>query len=469
MIDFDEMDEAPGGRLYDLVIYGATGFTGCLLVEHLDAVLSDRRALPHKWAIAGRDVEKLKQLSSRCKCEPDVLEASTDEQIRDMADLCTVVVAAAGPFSLCGEPVIKACIEKHTHYIDVTGEVVWMAKMIRRYNAAAKENGVMIIPCVGAMCAPNDINLYLLAQKLGPLKQFRELAMGMGGQSGGTFFTGYKQYEGMTPSEFQDVHLNPFSLGGQRGKAVREEDADQGEALQDADFPGVWTYPGHTTHCAVRLMRRSAQLFEDACEEGTQYGKDLVISSCDITLDERTAKRMVKGAHGPQDVGELVKFARTMEAMANVAPKKGGGPPAATRQHCFYEAFAIAEGENGEWAHVHLTAPEGYELTAMTSIVAALVLLEEAETVNPKERGGVVTGAFALRGTTWIERLGQRPFGDGGGKPATFEVHDGKPAVEVVQEAAMRSDATGGFVMDGQRKGTLKAWAPAELYTRRWF
>lgn len=468
MIDFDEMDEAPGGRMYDIVIYGATGYTGCLLVEHLDAVLSDRYSLPHKWAVAGRKVDKLKELASRCQTEPAVIEAATDEQIEDMADLCTIVVAAAGPFSECGTAVIKACIEKHTHYIDVTGEVVWMRKMIDAYHAAAKEKGVMIVQCAGAMCAPNDINLYLLARKLGPLKRFREYSLGSGiFQSGGTFVTGYRQYDGMMPREFQDFHLSPFSLGGVRRKAVRAADADQAEAREDEDFSGIWTFPGHTTHCALRLMRRSVLLFEQAAENGMEIGEDVVVSTCSVSLDEKRAQRSVKGGNGPQDVKELVKWAMTMEAMAGTAPKVGGGAPASSRQHCYTEAYAVAEGENGEWAHVHHTGPEGYEVTAMTSITAALVMLEESEVVNAKENGGVLTPAFALRGTSWIERLGKRPFADTEGRTMTFEVHDGKPSVETMQQAVWNSDTAGGALMDGQRKGAIKAWAPPELYTKR--
>jgi len=325
----------------------------------------------------------------------------------------------------------------------------------------------MIVQSAGAMCAPNDINLYLLAKKLGPLKRFQEYGMSTGFQSGGTFLTGYKQYDGMMPSEFQEIHLSPFSLGGMRGKAAREADYEPGEAAQDESFPGIWKFPGHSNHCSVRLLRRSVQLFEEAAEEGLEYGKDIVVSCCDVTLDEKRAQRSVKGGNGPQDVKELIKFAMTMEAMATTAPKPGGGPPAASRQHAQSEVWAVAEGENGEWAHVHYTGPEGYEVTAMASVTAALVLLEESDAVNPKENGGVLTPAFALRGTRWIERLGLRPFGETQGRPMTFEVQEGKPPVEVLQQAVLQSDTAGASLMDAQRKGVIKPWAPPELYSRR--
>jgi len=464
-MDFDDLDDAVGGRMYDVIIFGATGYTGCLMVEHLDAVLSTKDAIPHKWCLAGRDEKKLKTIASKCKTEPNVMAVNSNEDYETMAELCHVIIAAAGPYDLCGTPVIKACIEKKTHYIDVTGEVVWMRKMIDTNHQAAKEAGVQIVQCAGAMCALDDINLYLLLQK-GPLKDFREYSVGTGFTSGGTFFTGYKQYDGMMPHEFENVHLNPFALGGTRECGLREEDKDQREAVADSLYPNIWKFPGHSTHAAVRICRRTVQLFEESPDDGINCGKEITVGCYNCTMDEKTAVRMVKGNQGPQDVKDLIKFTMTMEAMSSTAPPRGGGPPAAARATCYTEAYSVAEREDGEWVHVHYEGPEGYEVTAMSAVNGALCMLEEAELLKPKERGGVLTPAFAFHGSTWIERLGARPFGDTNNRMMKFEVRDGKPSQEEMDKVVFGSDTAGAYMADLQRKKAINGWAPPEIYDR---
>merc|ERR1712045_827648 len=94
------------------------------------------------------------------------------------------------------------------------------------------------------------------------------------------------------------------------------------------------------------------------------------------------------------------------------APEPGSGPPKETRAMCFSEAFAVAEGENGEWAYVHFTSPDAYEVTAIASVAGALTLIEEIDDLKP--RGGILTPAYAFHGSTWVDRLQERGFGNTG-------------------------------------------------------
>lgn len=467
-MDFDDLDEAPGGRLYDVTLYGASGFTGCVLLEHFDAMLSLPDAQPHKWAIAGRSVEKLKVLASKCENPPDILEVNDDESMLNMAEVSTVVVSAAGPFSQYGTPVVKACVNAKTHFIDVTGEVVWVRKMIDMFHEKAKEAGIFVVNCAGAMCALDDIAILAMQEKVGPMKRFKEWNLGAGILSGGTFLTGYKEYDGMAPIDFERVHLNPHGLVTLKPPPrVREADHDLHEAVQDDLFEGVWTFPGHPNHCAARILRRTKQLFDGSTEEKVDIGQNVVVQSVSATLDEKTAQRQAKGGQGPQDVQALFKFAATMEAMSNSAPKPGGGPPQATRDMCHTELWFVGEGENGEWAHGHYSGPEGYEVTALTSMTAALVILEEPELIKPKERGGVVTPGFALYGSTYVERLTGMKFATREqGRPFVWEVGTGMLEKDRIMKSVWESDAAGGVLADAQRRGVAKGWAPAELYTK---
>ncbi|CAE7871206.1 SCCPDH, partial [Symbiodinium necroappetens] len=179
MIDFDELDEVePEKRPYDLVIYGATGYSGCLAVEHLDALLSLPSAASHRWAIAGRSEEKLQKMAARCQTRPKVIVANTRAEIEEMVEEAVVVLALAGPYLACGEQVLRACVEKGTHYIDITGEVNFSHFVIQKYHQAAKEKGIMIVQFAGAMSVPDDLAAYLLVRQLGPLKQLRVYTWG---------------------------------------------------------------------------------------------------------------------------------------------------------------------------------------------------------------------------------------------------------------------------------------------------
>jgi short subunit dehydrogenase-like uncharacterized protein len=137
------------GKLYDLTIYGATGFTGTLVAEYL-AVRGPRAGV--RWAVAGRDAEKLHRLVTRLKAEfptageIGVIVASTKEA-ELVAKASKVVLTTAGPFALYGEPLVAACIEHKADYCDLTGETPWMAMMLSKYEAAAAKAGVV-------RCAP---------------------------------------------------------------------------------------------------------------------------------------------------------------------------------------------------------------------------------------------------------------------------------------------------------------------------
>eukprot|EP00913_Durusdinium_trenchii_P018727 g17597.t1 len=112
--------------------------------------------------------------------------------------------------------------------VDVAGETVWMHEMLRRYHEEAKQKGLLLVNACAQVCAIDDVNCYLLAKHLGPLKQFREY----GGTTGGTFLSGATNMEGMTEERLR-VQNDPYSLGGQRAGGAREVDLDCSAAAQD--------------------------------------------------------------------------------------------------------------------------------------------------------------------------------------------------------------------------------------------
>lgn len=445
-MDFDDLDDAVGGRAFHLVVYGATGYSGCLICEHLDAILSLPDAPPYRWAVAGRNKKKLDKLASKCKSSPGVVVASDRESLESMAECCSAVLNAAGPYMLSGTAVVKACVEKKTHYIDITGELVWMRRMIDYYHKAAKEGGIMIIHCAGVMCAPEDVGLYLLAKKLGPLAKFQLYQMEGGvASTGGSFLSGYAGYEEMTSPEL-DVLIDPFSLGGARKEGRRKEDEDPEDATLDQLFPDIWLAPGHSTACAHRILRRSCELFEAdvaaKVEDAPSYGEKILISSRYCFSKESSAKQRAATNKEPRDIKGLMKHAETMKKALErgQAIPPGYGPNRKARGEGFMDFFCVAQGESGEWAHVRIAGPDALEATAMCVVAGAFVLLDEADQIKQKDRGGVLTPAYAFHGSTFVDRVAATPFAGIAGREMRYSVYDGKPEVDALQKAAKDAD-----------------------------
>ncbi|CAK9043019.1 unnamed protein product [Durusdinium trenchii] len=273
-------------RPYDIVILGATGFTGRLMVQHLDSLICAGQAKVRAWALVGRHAQKLRTVAASCRTSPTTLVAEGDA-VEEVVRQAFVVIAAAGPYALCGEAVVRACVRSSTHYVDVAGETVWMHEMLRRYHEEAKQKGLLLVNACAQVCAIDDVNCYLLAKHLGPLKQFREYFFSYGGTTGGTFLSGATNMEGMTEERLR-VQNDPYSLGGQRAGGAREVDLDCSAAAQDSIYPALWLLPAYNGHTGGRIVRRSCQLFEG--EEGPSYGSQLVVQIRDAAINRRSAE-----------------------------------------------------------------------------------------------------------------------------------------------------------------------------------
>mmetsp|Transcript_11840 Transcript_11840/g.27004 ORF Transcript_11840/g.27004 Transcript_11840/m.27004 type:complete len:473 (+) Transcript_11840:81-1499(+) len=462
-MDFDDLDAAGGCRLYDIVVYGATGMTGCLICEHLDAMFSQDEETAKKWAIAGRSPDKLKKMAKNCKTEPGVIEVREGENRKDdlelMCEMTTVVINVSGPYIIAGKDVVAACVEKNTHYLDVTGEVIYNRRMIDFYHKKAKEKGVMIIIMCGFMCAVGDASAYLLAKKLGPLKNYREYYMSTAAaRGGGSFFSGFAQYEHMNISE-PPLLNDPFALYGERKAGKRKEDMDTKDGERDPMLPEVWISPSFVGHPGMRIIRRSCHLFEQGGDDGVQYGESVVVASFDAFSNEMAASQNAVMTRQPEDVRKIMKNAETMEG--GLRRGQGGipgtGAPRETRILSKTEEYAVAEAEDGTKAYVHFEGPEGYEVTSLLCISGALTLLDEAYEVNAAERGGVVTPAYAFHGTTWLERANAMTFACRPGRNPTWDVVDGELDQKIVMDSLHANDAHSGMfqmkLMSGEIKG----------------
>ncbi|KAK5046877.1 hypothetical protein LTR84_007231 [Exophiala bonariae] len=148
------------GREYDIVVFGATGYSGTLTAEHIASKFPPEL----KWAIAGRSADKLQQLATRCKelapthISPAIEVCQLDDKdVSALARRTFAMIAAVGPYALYGEHAFKACAESGTYYVDCTPEVPWTLEMIKKYEATAKTTGACMFPQCAMESAPSDL------------------------------------------------------------------------------------------------------------------------------------------------------------------------------------------------------------------------------------------------------------------------------------------------------------------------
>ncbi len=159
-------------RNYDIILYGATGFTGQLTARYLAT-----QRQPLRWAIAGRDHVKLQavrdSLLADGKYLPDILlaDSAAADTLAALARQTRVVISTVGPYLQYGEPLVAACVSEKTDYVDLTGEPEFVNRMRARFHGKASEKGVRIVHCCGFDSIPHDLGVYytlrLLQDRLG--------------------------------------------------------------------------------------------------------------------------------------------------------------------------------------------------------------------------------------------------------------------------------------------------------------
>ncbi len=145
----------------DITVFGATGFTGLQVCQVTDQVA---RKLSLKWAMAGRDKEKLQQLRTQFESLPEIFEADTTDKssLIKMAEHSKVVLNCVGPFRFHGEQVVDACIQGGSDYLDISGEPQFIEMSLLKYNDAAKTQKVRIVHACGFDSVPADFGALLL-------------------------------------------------------------------------------------------------------------------------------------------------------------------------------------------------------------------------------------------------------------------------------------------------------------------
>jgi short subunit dehydrogenase-like uncharacterized protein len=370
-------------KQFDVVIYGATGYTGKLVAEYMAQNYLESDI---KWAIAGRSEEKLAAVKAELNI-PSVAhiiaDASAPDSIASLVANTKCVLSTVGPYTFYGEPLVAACVEAGTDYVDLCGEPLWMAKMIQQYGEKAKQSSARIVHSCGFDSIPFDLGVQYLQEEAikkngAPFARVRGRMFEMnGGASGGTLASGAASEAQIAkdPSLFQAM-INPFlTCEGYQGPA-------QPDGSQAVEENGVWAAPFFMAVINTKAVHRSNMLLDFPYGKNFVYDEMIQIGPGDEckAIAEGIAKDPM-GAMGPAD--EL--------------PKPGEGPTKEQREAGSFVYQAIGDNLKVE---VSADRDPGYGATCKMIAESAICLVKEASDTP----GGIHTTASAM-GKLLRERL----------------------------------------------------------------
>ncbi|MBL8774187.1 MAG: saccharopine dehydrogenase NADP-binding domain-containing protein [Phenylobacterium sp.] len=367
---------------FDLIVYGATGYTGRLVAEHL----AKRYGVGGEvtWAMAGRSADKLAAVRDEIGAPKGtpliVADASDPASLAAMVARAKAVITTVGPYQLYGNELVAACVAAGTDCLDLSGEPNWMRAMIDKHDAAAKASGARIVHSCGFDSIPFEAGVWFCQEtakaKLGhAVPRVKARIRGMkGGLSGGTAASGAATMAAIQKDpSLLAIMMSPFGLTpGFEGPPqppgqTPEEDPDVGPVS-----------PFMMAVINSKNVHRSNLLM------GHPYGRDFV-------YDEMAMGAPGSGGPGFTDLGSI----------PGGPPKPGEGPTKEERETGFYDILFIGIDRDGRQVRVAVKGDmdPGYGSTSKMLAETAIALVRA-----PDVPGGVLTPAAALQGRL-VERL----------------------------------------------------------------
>lgn len=388
---------------YDIVVWGATGFAGQLVAEHLT---SHYPAAELSVALGGRNESKLRRLAEGLADESDreeiaivVGDATKPASLREMASQTKVVCTTVGPYTTYGTPLVEACIEAGTDYCDLTGEINWAREMIDRYHDDAVAADVKIVHSCGFDSVPSDLGKLLQSyatEAFGDPCEFVRIYLedGEGGVSGGTLASAAELFEAAATDPIaRETVSNPYSLappGERSGVDTGEQRRPQRDSIRS-----IWTAPSPMAAVNERVIRRSNALLE------YPWGREFRCTEVVPTSSGIGGAAAAGGIALGLGVGTAAMKSRLLRRGLRrfVFPEPGTGPSEAKIKSGHFLIRVIGRGTttDGPFTVVSEIGAEldpGYGATARMLGEAGMCLLR-GETESPLD-GGILTPASGI-------------------------------------------------------------------------
>jgi short subunit dehydrogenase-like uncharacterized protein len=365
---------------FDLIVYGATGYTGRLVAEYLAQRYGVGGQV--KWAMAGRSAAKLKAVRDLLALPAEtplvVADADDPKSLAAMVARAKAIITTVGPYQLYGDALVAACVAAGTDCLDLTGEPNWMHKIIREHDAAAKASGARIVHSCGFDSIPFELGVFFCEEtakaKLGgPVSRVKgRVRRIQGGLSGGTAASGAATMAAVQKDPaVLGILMNPFALT----PGFEGPPQPPGQAVEhDADV-GAEVGPFMMAMINTKNVHRSNALM------GHPWGEDFVYDEMTIVTP-----------------GAPTEFTGLGEG----GPKPGEGPTKAEREAGFFDLLFVGIAADGRKVKVsvHGDRDPGYGSTSKMLAEAAICLVKDA----PDVPGGVWTPGAAMQ-TKLLDRL----------------------------------------------------------------
>jgi short subunit dehydrogenase-like uncharacterized protein len=368
---------------FDIVVYGATGFTGQLVAEYLAAHYSGEGA--PKWAMAGRSLDKLASVRDAIGAPANtpliVADASDAASLKAMIEQTRSVLTTVGPYQLYGSELVAACAATGTDYLDLCGEPVWMRQMIDAHQATAQASGARIVFSCGFDSVPFELGTFFVQEEAkrvfgGPASRVKGRVRDMRGTlSGGTAASAKATFDAVA----KDLSLvailnNPFALtpGFTGPKQPKGNKPGYEEDLQS------WAAPFMMALINTRNVHRANMLM------GFPYGREFIYDEMVLT--------------GPGEKGEANAkrvMAANSEKTGPNAPKPGEGPSKEERENGRFDLLYVAIAPDGRQVRASVKGDRdpGYGSTSKMISECAVCLLRD----TPEVSGGFWTPGAAMQ------------------------------------------------------------------------
>ncbi|MFG0675206.1 saccharopine dehydrogenase family protein [Delftia sp. WSY_7] len=374
---------------FDLVVHGATGFTGRLVVEYLLRRYPAGSGL--RWAMGGRNAAKLAAVRDELGAPADtplvVTDTGNPASLQALMEQARLVLTTVGPYQLYGNELVAACARAGVDYVDLCGEPAWMRQMIDAHEAAARASGARIVFSCGFDSIPFDLGVFMLQREMQarfgqPAQRVRGRVRKMKGTFSGGTAASLKATMAAAAAQPGVLELlrNPFSLTpGFEGPRQ-----PSGSKPMVDEVLGLWVAPFVMAAINTRNVHRSNFLL------GHAYGADFVYDEMMVTGAGEKGEALANAVAADKSLG------------ADDGPKPGEGPSREERESGFYDVLFIGTDAAGHSLRVGVKGDRdpGYGSTSKMITEAAVCLLQDA----PDTPGGIWTTAPAM-GDALIARL----------------------------------------------------------------
>ncbi|WP_439925090.1 saccharopine dehydrogenase family protein [Nitrobacter sp. JJSN] len=377
---------------FDIVIYGASGFTGRLVAEYLAAEYGKSDL---KWAIAGRNLDKLASVRDAIGAPRDLpliaADAGDPASLKAMVGRTASVLSTVGPYQLYGSDLVAACAAGGTDYLDLCGEPIWMRQMIDAHEAVARRSGARIVFSCGYDSLPFELGVFFLqeaairqlgssvARVKGRVRKMKGTFSGGTAASMKAIFAAAANDPSLLPKLRDSFVLTPGFEGPKQPPGNKP--------LFDEDL-GMWLAPFVMANINTRNVHRSNFLL------GFPYGRDFIYDEMMVA--------------GPKETGEAAAkaiIAANNKLGAQGGPKPGEGPSKEERESGHYDLLFVGIGSDGQQVKAVVTGDRdpGYGSTSKMIAECAICLRRD----TPDVAGGFWTPGAAMKDAL-IKRLVDR-------------------------------------------------------------